>query len=478
MNNISAWSLTEAFRALYRYKWRAGFAFALCVAGGAAYLIFAPKRYESEAKLFVRVGRENATVDPTVVKGDVIALNSSREIEMNSIVEHVKSRSILEKTLGILRPATPHEGEEERERAFTKLKSRVTVTSPRQSTIVTITSKGDTPEEAREIVATMTAVYLDEHMRISRPDGSHEFLTNQSRRVNEEYAKAQGELRDAKNQGGMASIEGRRTALEAQINSIETQTHDVIAELAAVTARLEKRKNTIATLPKPLLKQMVGGMPNDGLASMRDRLFQLQVQQEELRSKYNDGHPLIAALNNQVQELTDVLNREDPEREQIIITLCSDDEARKAALTAQNESLRSQLTGLQRKLSTLNDDEMRVAQSSLKVRQLETELLTYASNAEDARLDDALRDGKISNVSELQPASFAPLPVSPQKSLVMLLAGIAGLGSGAGVALISEQVRRNNLENALEDDDLEANAKYPLFDAPTRQRAGLHPAGV
>ncbi len=209
--------------------------------------------------------------------------------------------------------------------------------------------------------------------------------------------------------------EGRRTALESQISAVEAQLHQVGADHAAAIARLKSKRGAIETLPKPLLKQLVGGQPNDGLAQMRDRLFQLQVQQEELRSKFSDSHPNIKAVNKQVQELTEILSSEDPEREQIILTLCADDEARQASLDAQEQSLRMKLNELQKSLSKLNEDEIQVTQAALKVRQLESKYIAYSANSEDARIDEALRDDKISNLSVIQPASLSPLAIFPQK---------------------------------------------------------------
>jgi uncharacterized protein involved in exopolysaccharide biosynthesis len=452
MTAPESWTLIDYFAALWRYKYRALAVCLLAIGAGVAFIVYMPKKYESEAKLFVRVGRENATLDPTVIKGDQISVNSSlsRETEINSIVEHLKSRGILQKALDKVQPLDAAESDIERERAYAKLKSRVQVTSPRQSTIIALTAKGDTPEEAQQIAASIIDIYLDEHLRVSRPTGSLAFLTDQAVRMRDEYDKALTDLRDAKNRGGMASIEGRRKGLEDQTSAVESQLHQVEAEHAAASARLKSKRGSIENLPKPLLKQLVGGMPNDGLAQMRDRLFQLQVQQEELRSKFSDNHPNVVSVNKQVIELTDILNREDPEREQIIKTLCAEEEAKHAALTAHEKSLRTQLADLQKSLAALNEDEILVTQTTLKVKQLETKFMSYSANSEDARIDDALRTDKISNLSVIQPASLSPLAVFPQKATTLLIAGFAGMVGGIFVALVSEQLRRIRLVNELD----------------------------
>jgi uncharacterized protein involved in exopolysaccharide biosynthesis len=444
MNRSDSWTLADYCFAVYRFKGRALGICLLALCAGAAWSEWMPKRYSSEARLFVRVGRDNATLDPTVVEGEQVAIHtgSPREIEINSIVEHLRSREILERTWDRVRPASLVETPESRAAAIARLKGRVRIASPRQSTLVTISAEGGTPEEAQDVARAITDIYLDEHMRVSRPGGAFDFLSRQSSRLYDEFQRAQEELRDAKNEGGMASIDGRRTSLESQINDVETHLSRVAAEHAAAKARFDTRRVAIDALPVPLLKQLVGGMPNDGLAAMRDRLFQLQVLQEELRSKSTDKHPAVVAVTEQVDELASVLDLEDPQREEIIAALCAEDQAQQAALAAQEESLDAKLVTLRREVTTLNDDEMRVAQATLKVRQLETKYQAYSASTEEARIDEALRAERISNISVIQPASLSPLAVSPQRSICLLLAGFFGAAGGLVTAILSEQLRR------------------------------------
>ncbi len=132
MSSPESWTLIDYFAALWRYKWRALAVCLVAIGAGVAFIVYMPKKYESEAKLFVRIGRENATLDPTVIKGDQIAVASSqsRETEINSIVEHLKSRGILQKAMDKVYPADGSESDIERERAYAKLKSRIQISSP------------------------------------------------------------------------------------------------------------------------------------------------------------------------------------------------------------------------------------------------------------------------------------------------------------------------------------------------------------
>ncbi len=439
MNTPATWTLRDYFALVNRFKWRAAAFFVLSMLLAVLYLALAPRRYASQSKLFVRVGRENAALDPTLTKGETLAVNASREEEMNSIVEHLRSRYILERTLAKLDPDAAQADPESREKALLVLGDSLYVDSPRSSTVVNIQGRAATPEQAQKMVATMVDVYLEEHMRISLSPASYEFLAEQSKRLDDQLEAAQSRLRDAKNRAGIASIDDRRTAIEGQINAVETQIHQVDAALDASGAKLGSLKASVRSLPEPLLKQMVGGMPNDGLAAMRGQLYQLQVQEEQVRSKYTGLHPVAVAVHEQVQEAAGTLNREEPDRPHLVTAITAQEAANQAALAAEKQNLQNGLALLQRRLATLNDDEIGIAKLTRNVRQIETQYLACAENKEEARIDQALRMERLSNISIIQPATLEVLPVRPRKGLTLFLAALGGGLGAICVALASAQ---------------------------------------
>jgi len=420
----------------------------LAVVVGYLWIINAPKVFEAEAKLFVRVGWENAGLDPTVNKLDAVAVNITRESEITNMLEHLRCRPLLEKAMDMAMPASANVTPESREKAFEGFKRQLSITSPKQSMIIRIGAKGDTPEQAYKAANALTTLFLEDHALMSRPAGSFEFLSQQTDRLREELEAAQKDLRDAKNRGDLASIQGRRTALESQINLLETRINEVTALLSASEAKMLTLRSSIEALPEPLLKQMMVGSPNDGLAAMRDKLFQLQAHQAELKAKYQPTHPLYIAGQAQVDEMSSILKDEDPDRDTIIQAICAAESSNQAGLVAQKRSLQQQLLDLRKELAILNEDEVQVSKSELKVRHLEAQYVNYAKKTEDARIDNALLKDKISNVHVIQPASLPVLPIAIPKTTNLLLFLICGVAGGVALALISDQwdrqVRNHN----------------------------------
>ncbi len=96
MNNrdVSGNTLRDMCATLFRHKRKAVFLFVAVVTAVALFTFLCPKEYRSEGLLFVRIGRENATLDPTATLGQsaTITVPQSRENEINSVVEILQSR--------------------------------------------------------------------------------------------------------------------------------------------------------------------------------------------------------------------------------------------------------------------------------------------------------------------------------------------------------------------------------------------------
>src|SRR5262249_30834168 len=175
--------------------WRKGlvtFAFAAVVAVTGTLVM--PRSYYSEARLFVRFGRENQ-VDPTAAGGQMVALYESRESEINSLIEILKSRAILDRVVqelgadailsgrGVaggkrsstpagrgLAPPAPSQSPPSRtaQRAAMRLEKDLTIAAPRKSNIISVACKASSPQLAQQIVAKLVEVYMDEHLRVHR----------------------------------------------------------------------------------------------------------------------------------------------------------------------------------------------------------------------------------------------------------------------------------------------------------------------
>jgi uncharacterized protein involved in exopolysaccharide biosynthesis len=81
--------------------------FVFVIACTAAITFLLPKVYRSEGKLLVRLGRENMALDPAATLGTtpVLTVQQTQENEINSVIEILKSRALIERIVDELGPA-------------------------------------------------------------------------------------------------------------------------------------------------------------------------------------------------------------------------------------------------------------------------------------------------------------------------------------------------------------------------------------
>jgi len=80
--------------------------FGVVIACVATATLIATREYRSQAKLFLRLGRENASVDPLTTAGEnkLIGLQPSFEEELNSVMDLLSSKGNISRVVDLLGP--------------------------------------------------------------------------------------------------------------------------------------------------------------------------------------------------------------------------------------------------------------------------------------------------------------------------------------------------------------------------------------
>ncbi len=478
-------TLGDVAGAFFRHRKKAVLFFVVVAGGVAAATFLLPKQYRSEGKLFLRLGRENAMLDSTATLGEypIVALPQSRESEINSVVEILQSRAMLEKTIDALGPATvlarqaSTSGPDEREDAVARLAGNLQIEAAKKSNVIEISYLGPSPKLCQAVVAKLVDLYLDEHGRINRTHGSHQFFADQTQRLGQSLSQREVELRDLKSATGLASPAAQRQQIVARAGRLEDELLQTEAARSVAEAKVAELRRKLAELPATEVGQETSGLGNEGTDRMRDQLYALQVREKEAQAKYTDDHPKLRQIREQLAAARKVLDEEEKTRRQVTMhpnTLRQQEESALLAeepllvsLRAQAGQLKTQLAAVRGELSKLNGDELRLAATQREVDLLETDYRKYSANLEQARIDQQLEAERMSNVSVVQPASYEPRPVRPRVALNLLLGLLAGVLGGLALPLGLDQFDRS-LRTA---DDVEKHLDLPTLATIPRLRA-------
>jgi uncharacterized protein involved in exopolysaccharide biosynthesis len=189
-------------------------------------------------------------------------------------------------------------------------------------------------------------------------------------------------------------------------------------------------------------------LPNQAADLMRQQLYSLQLKEQELKSTFKEDTRQVQEIRRQIQEAQAILAKEenektqstnssDPTFQQLHLSLHSK-QTQAASMRARVQKSREQLVQARAELEQLNDHEMRIVQMRREVELQEANYRKYAENLEQARIDQALKLERISNISVAQAPSLETRQVRPQVALQLLFGALASLVCGVGLAFVAE----------------------------------------
>lgn len=421
-------------------------------------LLICPRTYESEAKLFVRVGKENIGIDPTATTGQTMALQESRENEITSIMDILESRIVLEGVVDRLGARLILDGEQLiqpqpadallREKAIRHLNSTVRVSHTKKSNVLGISYRDRTPELARRILQTFVDEFQTVHIQANRTSGSFEFFDDQAELLRDQFELASEELNAAKDSINAVSVDQRRTALQNHLSTIEADQLQTQAELRTVNGSIAGLETMLAELPKKALTQEVTGFPDDAIGVTRKQIHLLEIQEQQLLTQFTERHPQLIALRRQLEAARSLLDNpattgsqatsaDNPAYQQLTLKKL-ELESHRTGLLARLEALQQQFGQIKTQLQALNASETQIAELQQRVDLFRDKYTTYSEKLEQARVDQALETERISNVNLVQPPTLVAKAVSPRKGLT-LIAGFLFASVGAVcLALLTE----------------------------------------
>jgi polysaccharide biosynthesis protein PslE len=490
---IAASSSDNQLRNFLRVPWRhrgkvAAFFLTVFCATALVNLLM-HRTYRSEGELLLRLGRENMLLDPTatVASTPILTVQQSRENELNSVIEILRSPALLTKVVNAigadavldrtswhstesqlsdsvrLRPATAADtdlsatdsasteeqlsSDAQSMDAVRRLSKSLNVEAVRKSNVVQITYDARDPALAQAVVDRLIRYFLEDYIRLNRTPGGQEFLSQQTDTIRQRLRMKEDELRNLKDSTELAEPEGRRTIVVNRIGRLEDDLLQTSAQLASSEAEVNQLRQQLDSLPATAVTEQTVGFANEATDGMRQQLYALQIREQDLASRFTDAHPQLREVRQQIKDAQAVLKQEPPRTqtktgpskpyEEIKVQLLKD-EPLLAALKAKTVQLTTDLTHEKQSLEKLNADELQIAQKQREVQLEEANYRKYADSLEQARIDRAMAEEGKSNVSIVQPATFDQKPIKPNALFNMALATVVGLLGGIGLAFAAD----------------------------------------
>ena len=178
--------------------------------------------------------------------------------------------------------------------------------------VITVTVKQRTPERAQNLVNRIAAVFqgVVEAETAEQMDWWQkpfpQTLLNQTK---ENLTKAEDQLFAFQHEHPEITLNAEGGTQAQIILALQVREHELINLLAGAELKLATYQAELAELSEDLISETVGQNPSH--AKLRDSLNQYEIDRAALLGKYDETHPEVTAVDEQIRETKERLAKEE-----------------------------------------------------------------------------------------------------------------------------------------------------------------------
>jgi uncharacterized protein involved in exopolysaccharide biosynthesis len=458
-------TLRDLVSPLFRHRRLATFCFLGFLVCSIAAAVLLSRKYES--KMEILVNRER--LDPVVTTESTTQLPQMApqvtEEEINSEVELLQSRDVLEKvvlTCGLQNASSDswlsnswfskllpgHDKGSEVDRAVETLGKQLKVKIVPKTNLINVSYRSKDPKLAFEVLNNLANLYLEKHVAVHRPAGSYEFFTKEADRYREALQESEAHLASFDTQEGLVAPDEERTNMGLKLADSIAALHVAQQSIAADERRIHDVQSQMRSTPQRSTTQQVSNSADLLLQQLQGNLLSAQVNRGQLLMKYDPSYPLVQQVDQQIKQTQTAI--EEAEKTKYVNQTTDRDPTYEflredmAKTQADLASQKATSTALERSISTIRAKMVELDQKALKQADLvrenkanEANYLLYLSKREQERTSDALDKKRIANVALAIPPAIPALPVH-SAFLIGFLGIFLSVGIGMGAAYLAE----------------------------------------
>lgn len=468
-----SFSLRDAAVVVFRQKWVIVFTFMTAAIVSVLLAIFLPDQYESRMKILVKNIRVETpvTAERTDVSSDQ---NEISESQINSEIELLKSRDLLEQVVKNTNLAKPENAGEatalDVERAVYKLEKELQISAVKKTNIIEVSYTSKSPEIAAEVLQQISELYLDKHIKLNRPPGTYDFFKTQADEYEQNLRDAENKLAAFQKQQNVVSITQQKdlglskfTETQARLNDLNGAIKETDQRIAEIEKQLKGMNQRISTQSRVLPNQ-------DAIERFNTMLVELRNRRTQLLAKFQPEDRLVKEVDEQIKTTTEALNKAskttynevasdvNPLRQSLESELTKA-KVEQVGRFQLRDNLEGQVKLYKELLARLKAVTPQHDDLERQVKQSDESYQLYAQKQEESRISDALDKQKISNVSIAEYPTVPRVPYKSNRLLTVLLGLGTGLMLGFGSAMTAEFFR----ETIHTPRELEALTGFPVL---------------
>lgn len=305
--------------------------------------------------------------------------------------------------------------------AIARLSRKIKVEPITLTNVLQVNYTDKNPRRSAMVVNTLLESYIEQHIEIHRVSGAATFLEDQASIYKQRLDQTTAELR---------SFTERN-----DIFDIKQQKANYLERLSAAEMNL-KNMSSAGTSQDPM--QMASASDDELLRNLKGEIINLELERTALVETYGEDHKSAKDIDTKIG-------------------------VTKARLTTEIENLRElyarDIRETRSALKGLEWKEAEYDRLNLAVEEARNNYLLYQQKTEEARVQSAMDNQKISSVRVLEKATIPTRPSFPNLPLNLIVSILVGLFGGIGFAFFKEY-----LDHSLESvEEVESKLKIPVL---------------
>jgi uncharacterized protein involved in exopolysaccharide biosynthesis len=479
-------SVRDLASILFRHKLLICTTFLTVVVGTAVLTLLMPNEYESRMKILVKNTRSDVPITPERTTGTAGTYfeNEVSENQINSEIELLTSDDLLNQVvtesslygqtsslmtrLG-LRDA-PRSQAAQVETARTQLAKDLVITPVKKANIIEVKYTSPSPELAAAVLQKVQTLYLEKHVKLHRPPGTHDFFKTQADQAEGALRESEKQLSAFQQSMNVVSLTQQKEQAvqkltEARSKSLETQTslREVNDRIAKIQQQLESVQPRIVTQSRALPNQF-------STERLNTMMVDLQNKRTQLLTKFRPDDRLVKEVDQQIKTTRTAMEKASRETateqstdlnplRQTLETEQARARIDQAGALGRLEMVSRQVGEYEGQLSRLEGITAEYENLNRKVKENSENYQLYKKKEEEARITDELDQNKITNVSVAEAPIRPQLPVRPNRPMNLLLGLFLGVLLSLGGVVVAEFLR----DTVLTPHELEVMTGRPVL---------------
>jgi uncharacterized protein involved in exopolysaccharide biosynthesis/Mrp family chromosome partitioning ATPase len=474
----SGMSVADIYYVLFRRKWLIiSFSLAGILAALAVCLI-KPQQYKSAADLSLSV----LEAKPISVPGE--DARPMMDPSVNIITTEIEILQSLDLAQQVVQAMTPEKilagfgGGTDTNVAAYYIKSGLSVEATPGSSVIHLTFQHPDKEIAQTALNEIIDGYFVKHYKIRGGGGVYgDFLTNETARLRSELVETEKQIQQAQSEIGVIATDDAKEAYSDQITKLRGQISEAEEDLAEKQAAVKILTSSITqTNGEPVAK--IPAEQYDAYRRICERLSILKKKEDDYLTQqgFTEENVLVKDVRSQIadaQKSRNQLEEKYPELATLDIPQQKPSQepadmadnppnntAQIVALKTKIEFLHSQLNQVWNEATNFERVEATISELQQKKESAEANLKYFTDHLERTHIDEALNEGKASNISIIQ----SPTPpvkgwsTKFKKKLGML--AVSGIVAGLGLAFVMELLLDRSVKRP---SDIEIKLRLPVF---------------